>query len=365
MSNRTQENTPQSNSTVSKGRMVEAIVASMHQEPGVSVQRNVRLPPARVKGAKREIDVLLTRDMSGYPVRIAIECKNELKPIGAKEIEAYCGKLDYLGIPVQHGIFVSASGYTTQALEVAEHAGLRLLRLNEITQALPEAIAQATQSILVLMLIAHDVAFSNFAYRPMSETEAFSLFGDDGQPRGTVLDLVWQRWFRGEVPAVIGEHQLSLEVPKGWHQMVDGQPVFIIEMNVKVQVVGLLVAIHGKVIGHALVNAANRTTERTQFSTVFDDQSTSYPVTRITTEAELDEVLAKLHSEGFSIQIGRIMAPRIQFWNLLWPPSERAKAIVEERMQAFEAGEGPDPRPFNLAETEGTDLSVLFEQTWE
>jgi len=76
------------------------------------------------KGKKREIDVLLTRDVAGYLVRLAIECKNEGKPIGAKEIDAFIGKLQYVGIPVQHGIFVSASGYTAQDKRTRRSWGL-------------------------------------------------------------------------------------------------------------------------------------------------------------------------------------------------------------------------------------------------
>jgi len=35
--------------------------------------------------------------------------------------------------------------------------------------------------------------------------------------------------------------------------------------------------------------------------------------------------------------------------------------LLTERIQAFESGLIPDPRPFNIAELEGTDLSAIFE----
>src|SRR5438552_4702959 len=46
-------------STVSKGRIIEAIVASMHESVGVKVERNVKLPPIGSQEPTREIDVLL------------------------------------------------------------------------------------------------------------------------------------------------------------------------------------------------------------------------------------------------------------------------------------------------------------------
>jgi hypothetical protein len=89
------------------------------------------------------------------------------------------------------------------------------------------------------------------------------------------------------MPEMIGEHELSLTVPTGWHQMVDGRTTDITEITVKAQIVGLLVSVPGRLIGRKLVNAANHATERAQFLTVFGDRAQSYPVTRITTEEEL------------------------------------------------------------------------------
>src|SRR5688572_28897520 len=91
-----------------KGKLVEGIVAMFHDDPNVKVARNVKLL-GRTGTTPREIDVLVTAGVVGYEVRIAFECKNEAKPIGAEYIDAFRGKLDLIGIPRQHGVFVSAS----------------------------------------------------------------------------------------------------------------------------------------------------------------------------------------------------------------------------------------------------------------
>src|SRR5437588_519942 len=114
-------------STVSKGRILERIAALMHDQPNITVKLNQRLPPLSSKGIKREIDILLVCDIAGYPVRMAIECKNEDKPIGSPKIDAFVGKLQYVGIPPQYGIFISANGYTIGAIERAKAAGMRVL----------------------------------------------------------------------------------------------------------------------------------------------------------------------------------------------------------------------------------------------
>ena len=63
-------------STRAKGDILEQIVAEMHKTPGVTVERNVFLPVQDESDRTREIDVLLTSKVAGYPICVAIECKN-------------------------------------------------------------------------------------------------------------------------------------------------------------------------------------------------------------------------------------------------------------------------------------------------
>src|SRR5690349_377668 len=92
--------TASSNDT--KGRIVEQIAANMHDLPGVKVEQRVKLPSILSKGKReREIDVLLTGDVAGYAIQLAIECKNEGTPIKPEKIDAFVGKLQDVGIPVR------------------------------------------------------------------------------------------------------------------------------------------------------------------------------------------------------------------------------------------------------------------------
>ncbi len=83
-------------SSVAKGELVEEIVEKMHANPNVGVQRRVFLDPLAGSG-KREIDVLLTSSVAGYPVRLAIECKNEKAQVsrgdGTGSSLNFCGPL--------------------------------------------------------------------------------------------------------------------------------------------------------------------------------------------------------------------------------------------------------------------------------
>jgi restriction endonuclease len=144
-------------STVSKGRMIEAIVASMHESDGVRVEGNVKLPPIGSQGPKREIDVLLNSEVCGYPVRWAFECKNEKKRIGAPYIDAFVGKLQDIGIPPQFGIFVTTSDYSKGAIEQAKKVGIRLLTIKDVLRDLGPTIQHAIQTTIFLLPIINGV----------------------------------------------------------------------------------------------------------------------------------------------------------------------------------------------------------------
>src|SRR5947207_839657 len=80
---------PKDRSSADKGRLVEDITAMLHAAPGLRVERRVKVPVPGDRRAVAEIDVLLTGAIAGYTVRIAIECKNEAKPIGVEYINAH------------------------------------------------------------------------------------------------------------------------------------------------------------------------------------------------------------------------------------------------------------------------------------
>src|SRR5215212_3842623 len=83
---------------ITKARLVEEIVALFHEQEGVTVERNVRLHPLSDPTQIREIDVLVTGNVAGYPVQVPIECKNYNKRITAGQIGEFKDKLDDVGL---------------------------------------------------------------------------------------------------------------------------------------------------------------------------------------------------------------------------------------------------------------------------
>ena len=350
------------NSTTAQGRIVERIVALMHEQPGVTVERNKFLPPLHGNGRKREIDVLITGDLAGYPIQIAIECKDESEPIGSPKIDAFVGKLLYLGISSRQSIYVSAHGYTTGAIERAEEAGIRLLTLRTLTDAgLVHSITGAFKSTIYLLLQVMQMEVSNEVPPPYSG-EAMSFFDADGNLSALFPDFIWQKWMTNEIPLTLGEHELNLPLPKNLRQMVNGNTVETFGVKAKIRVLGVVITLEGQTKGYQLINILNEAPERMFYDFSFSVPKTSLPITTVVSEEQLNTFFNR--PESFQI-ISRIKLPRISCGSIYWPPSKRVVHLLQKRWQMFQNGEISELQPLDLKEVEGTDLSTVWEPIWE
>lgn len=347
-----------------KGKLVEQIVADMHDVPGVKVACNVFLPPKGGSGRKREIDVLITGELAGYPVRIAIECKNERKPVGAPKMDGFIGKLDYVGIPPQHGIYVSAIGFTCGALERAKHDGVKTLILKGLAEdRLTASVGEAFQSIVYLLPEVVNMSIINNVPQSADPQEILLFYNEQGEICGTVPDLIWQKWLNGEPKSILGEHELSLDVPPNWHQIVNGKVEPTLSASAKVRVLGLLITLGGSFEQHQLVDASSKRVEKFQVNASFDIRKKVYPVTRIWTEDEFEGIIRR--PEALRVNIGRIRLPRISIGYMYWPPSERIVNAAAQLIKGFDKDKKPLlPKPAELLKLERTDLSALWEPIW-
>lgn len=119
-----------------KGGLLEQIAAQMYGSPFHKVTPNAKLAPInRNPKKKREIDVLLEGKVVTRPRQRAIECKNLGKKVGVGKIDEFIGKLADVGIPYEHGIYVSPKGYTADAVDRAQPVNIQLLTLTGLTEA--------------------------------------------------------------------------------------------------------------------------------------------------------------------------------------------------------------------------------------
>lgn len=347
-------------STREKGDVLEKIIAEMHGVPGVQIERNVFLPTLDGSGRTREIDVLITSQVAGFPIRIAIECKNENVATGVGKIDEFIGKLQDVGIPTQLGIFVSTSKYTSGAIKRAKMAGIRTLLLKDISNDLPQAVKTAYQSRIYLQLTITNIQISNDFPGPAGAGEMLFFRDGSGKVSGSVADLVWKEWISGKLSSRIGNHEVSFSLPSDWNQIVNGKVAKVNGIKVNYQVVGYAISFPGTVSQYNLVNAEDSNIEKSQTVARFTPPLGTYPTIYFKSEEELASF--KKETKGIGVIIGRFRLPRIVWYATYWPPSKKALQKLNERLiDSLKRGEEFDLNKISLLEIEGDDLSAIWE----
>ena len=326
-------------STKIKGDALENIVALLHQMPDVEVEVRAKIP---VPGAPRprDIDVLLKQDVAGYPVRIAIECKNHGEPVGEGLIDAFVGVLKDVGIPSSQGIYVSPTGYTADAKERAARAGIRLLRLEGLNQdRLAAAVNEALLGVFHYVLYVGNISL--FPYIP-DDSGGFTLRLQPGVRLSdpvVVYEAMWRHWITGKLPWTAGERRAVFRVPPS-------------AAFVEYRVHAYAGTIRGTLSQLSLRNEATAQVEKTRLETEFKAPTTVH-LAEMKTEDEIDASIAELAKGDARIVTEKIRVPRIVAGPIFWPPSKEAIARVASLRHAGE--------PVTFATVEGRDLSRAWE----
>lgn len=345
-----------------KGRLLEEIAARMHNSPRFVVERNAKLPPLnRNSKLTRDIDVLLSSRVVSRPAKKAIECKNLEEKVDVEKIDAFVGKLLDVGIPHEHGVYISTSGYTRDALDRARPTGIKLLTLTGLTDDhLSSVTSNASQFCVFYLGQVIGITVTNNVEKVTKGEELLTFFDDDGKPCGSVADLVWNRWQEGEPHLEAGEYEISLNVPTGWHQIVNGKREPVLGIKVPVQVWALALKFSGESTHHTLVNAFDGIVEKSQLNASFNipvEDKTVYSLHAFKTEAELKSFINE--PEGVRLTT-RTRLPRIQWSDgFYYPLSRRVAQLLKERSKEYLSdGAGAAPLP-NISEIEGTDLRAM------
>ena len=103
--------------------------------PGASVRKNVRVLGIKT-GRPRQIDVIVERDLSGFRLTIAVDCKCYKQKVDVNDVERFLGMLD--DIRVSKGVLMTTNGYTETALKRAKNESrdieLRILTTERLSE---------------------------------------------------------------------------------------------------------------------------------------------------------------------------------------------------------------------------------------
>jgi hypothetical protein len=323
-----------------KGRLVELIVSEMHRLPGVKVETRVYLWGAASK-RKREIDVLVTGSVAGYPARLAFECKNYGRFIHAPDIDNFVGKLQDVGIPAPYGIYVSTRGFSRGAIDRAKSIGIQTLLVTGLAASrLTAAVYDAVQSIVLLLPCVSQWRVINDVKEPRQE-ELFSFRNATGAIVGTVADLIVKAWRDGTLPRAAGSHTVKLHVPDGWHHVFEGVEQSPRELSADIVVSASVLRRSGIAHRHDLLDGETKAVRKTLVKARFDEAApTRFQVGWFDSENALADHLAQ--TQALVRATFRVLAPRIRFGPVYWPLSARLARAMEPFRADYEAGKLSD-----------------------
>ena len=346
-----------------KGELVERIVTMMHEgEPQIVVRRDVRLPAKHGDKRSRQIDVLLEGHFAGYPTMHAIECKNFRRPVDVGDIGRFRDLLEDVGLSPQQGVLVSASGIGSGALDRAQDLGMKVYELAGLT---PDRLAAAVHEASQFMIVMVPTILGLFVEEEGSAGEEVGgelliLYDESGKPIAWLPDLVWLEWLRGGLQSDIGEHEVELDVPRGWHLRASGQPLQVLSATARVKVSAAVVAFPGTASNFAMFDPEDQSVKRFRATASFERNPGEYPVFNFDEESEL-ETFIEGRPEPVKMTVGRVKAPRIWLGHVYWPPSTRVMRRIQQYEKFHRAGRIGRLRMEDLRGVEGTDLRTLWE----
>lgn len=341
-----------------KGDLLEDVVALLHQQEGVKVDKRIKIPAGgTLSKRKREIDVLLTSYVAGYPVKIAIECKNEREKVGSGKIDAFVGKLQDVGIPTQQGIYVSPTGYAKDALERAKEDGIRTLSIQGLTSdGLAVEIHKARQSMVYLALRFEFISrfrelpenFPDYIYNRLPKEKQVIVeldYDKYGIHEAGVLNAIWDCWITGKIPATIGQCQLIIlyrPFSKGTFFMA------------RCKIIGYLHERSGSAANLCLKNADTNRIDKQYVEMSFPEREEAVKLVIFESEEELSRYVASTSIHNVH---ERFKIPRIIYQTCYWPPSKHA---IQRIRELYDAGED-----VTFEKVEGNNLYRAWESYFE
>lgn len=313
-----------------KGKLLEDIVASFHNDENLKVETRVWLKPLNdSNGELREIDVLLTTSISGYPIYIPIECKNYTRQINPNDINAFSGKLNELGLSTNHAIYVFINGYTPKAKKSAKKVGIKLLTVQGLTNdRLSKSIYRAIQSIVYVLPIFKSYEVSS-SIPNVINNEHLVFYDKDKNYIGTVADIIYSIWKSNKISSNLGIHKFTIEIPADWFNLYNNELYGCFPINVELMFVGYVFSYYGNASRLLLIDDETQQVKKDNINLDFEN-SEKCTIKSFKCEEELNEFLNK-RNELYKLDIKRLKLPKVRMVDLFYPLSKK----VYNELQTF------------------------------
>lgn len=228
------------NASVSRTRMPRrtnefqrliAVIQS-HLDPGAVVDESALLED-RTTGAKREVDVCVRGHLAKQAVVVSIECRDRGRPADVTWVDEMHAK--HSRLPTNLLVLASHSGFTSEAVRVADAHGIRHVVLDNIDPSAPDRLFPHVQSLWgktwCLEIDRVSISVEPSESLPAETVRAHpdtSLFLDDGTLLGSAAEVANGLAHHKPLQAQLGSEALPEHkfVEFGWeHPAFQGKRV--------------------------------------------------------------------------------------------------------------------------------------------
>ncbi len=152
----------------------------------------------RLSGATREVDICIESVVAGHKVIVSVECRDHARVQDVQWVEQEHSK--HQRLPTNLLVLASSSGFTKEALRVAEKLGIETVVPGHIREDFGESVSDRLNALWVKKLEMHPptrvevtvAATEELAEEWFQAMPNILIFTDDGNEAGTVLDVVNQ-----------------------------------------------------------------------------------------------------------------------------------------------------------------------------
>lgn len=189
-------------------RDLEILVAKIQRSlsPDAEVTHNAKILGR--SGTHRQIDVLVTKAVGQFSIRIAIECKDLKRPADVKVVEEFSGLLQ--DVSANHGALVCPRGFTATAKMRAKDLGLDVYspvdtdpHKRQVKARIPVICDFRSAAITFGISCSSPIGFE-IPYRFYSD---LVVYDENEVPLGNCFDKAIDRWNKGDFPAEPGFHE--------------------------------------------------------------------------------------------------------------------------------------------------------------
>lgn len=309
-----------------KGKLLEEIVVSLHLQDSYKVEKNKFFKPLNENKKKREIDVLLSKTLAGSKVYIPIECKNHKKKVGANEIDAFYGKLYYLGLDVKKSIFISVSDYTSGAKDNASYFGIKLLTFKGLSEdRMSLLLLNAIQSFSYILPILKSYSIVNSISSSVNN-EHLVFYDSKKNLRGTLADIIYEFWMTNKISSQLGLQKLNVSNANELYCLQENNLEQCISIEFEVLIVCCIVNFKGLMTKKILLEDEN--IDKLKINANFKEKK-NYTYIFFDNEQFLADY-KKNRDEYLKIDFRKVKLPKVRINKLFYPLNKKVLKEIDD-----------------------------------